>query len=223
MQEIRGFRQFTFFSMLSILIIISLQSTLAYESISVPPEQLEPEIVIELDTYSQELDTSPEVTEPFVQVSGEVTLVSQTPYVSINLSIDQTNNPWNCSVMPSNFDLNQINQSSMDIVVTVQAPAGLENGTEQIVTIKGTWSYIPDIPGVPSPDPVHGEIQPAHLNIITINESSIEPTENGNGEGDKKDDEDKGFLPGFEGAVIIMSILASLLIFAQWSKRRKNE
>ena len=43
-----------------------------------PPDQLEAQILIEFDEYNHEIDTSPSVKNPVVEIEGTVTLLSQT-------------------------------------------------------------------------------------------------------------------------------------------------
>ena len=107
-------------------------------------------------------------------------------------------------------------------MVTVNAPPGLKNGTEQRVTIIGMWSYIPESqPGLPTPEPIKGEISPVNLNVVAINESSDGPDNNGNGKDDKKDKDD-GFLPGFESVMVLTSTLIVIIVlFHLGNKRRK--
>jgi hypothetical protein len=181
----------------------------------------DPEIIIELDEYEAEIDTSPDVAYPLLEMEGEVSLLSSHPYVSVNLSISNINNPWNCSVEPNQFNLSTypVDQTIQSIVVFVNAPLGTENETEQRVTVVGSWSYIPEIPGVPNPQPVTGEIQAVHLDVTASNKTTDTP-DNGNGGNDKKkdDDDEKGFLPGFEGIFLIVGALL-IVVFIQ---SRKN-
>ncbi len=221
--RIWGVRRFFLFSIIALFLVSSSQFAFGNISKTLPPDQLDPEIIVELEKYNETIDTSPSISNPMVQVNGEVTLVSQHPYVSVNLSIDKTDNPWNCSVEPDKFNLTNfpVDQSSMDILVTVQSPPGLENGTEQRVTIIGTWSYIQDIPGIPSPEPITGGIEPTHLYIFTYNESSVDNQNgvNGDGKKDEKDEEgEEGFIPGFEAFFLIASIVVIILIFTRKKK-----
>jgi hypothetical protein len=186
-----------------------------FQNSSSPYQDPDPDIEIELDTYEQEIDTSPEVTEPMVQVEGEVVLQTQHPYVTINLTIDKTTSNWNCSVTPNKFNLSNypVDQSIQEILITIKAPKETKNGTTERFVLHGTWSYIPESP-LPTPDPISDEIEPVFLDITAKNE-----TINGDGisdDGDSKKsekEEDKGFLPGFEGILLVSIILIMLLIF----------
>jgi hypothetical protein len=194
-----------------------------FQNSSSPYQDPDPDIEIELDTYEQEIDTSPEVTEPMVQVEGEVVLQTQHPYVTINLTIDKTTSNWNCSVTPNKFNLSNypVDQSIQEILITIKAPKETKNGTTERFVLHGTWSYIPESP-LPTPDPISDEIEPVFLDITAKNFLDItakNETINGDGisdDGDSKKsekEEDKGFLPGFEGILLVSIILIMLLIF----------
>jgi hypothetical protein len=222
-EKSHSFLPLTVFISIVVLVLTSFTSTSSITTDTYPPDQLDAQIVVEFNEYNHEIDTSPLVVNPIVNIDGTVTLLSQTPYVDINLTIDETDNPWNCSVEPNQFTLSTIpvDDSVEEITVTVNAPAGLKNGTEQRVTIIGTWSYIPEVPGVPTPEPVAGEIVPTHLYVTTRNDSSPQPNGNGNGgeNGDDDESDDSGWLPGFEGILIITAAVFLILIFE--SRKRK--
>jgi hypothetical protein len=211
----------------AVLLFILISPTIpANDSILYPPEQQDPEVIIELETYETKVDTSPGEADPMIEVDGTVTLLSQHPFVSINISIDETVLIWNCSVEPTNFNLTTVPVSyiAQDIKVTVHAPAGEENGTQKVVTVKGTWSYIPEIPGIPAPDPVTGEIPPVTLTVETKNETENGKPNNGNGNGNGNGggNDDDEFQMGFEIPLVI-AVVVIVIIIVVFAKRRDKK
>ncbi len=194
---------------LTLFAIISLFLLIFTTSVSAQPPN-KPELKIDLDSYDEIIDTSPEVSEPMVQVTGRITLTSQTPiHVEINLT---TESAWSSMVVPSNFTLQVLTASDYkSITVTVRAPLGVENNTEQTVRVLGTWSYFQGVGG--------GEIEPVTLNLLAHNET--EEPDNGKNGDNGDDDGDKGFLPGFESSLILVGIFAVIFYIRIRRKQKK--
>ncbi len=184
---------------------------------ALPPRQLEPTVKIELDAYDKLIYTSSDIAEPTVHVGGIVLLDSEVPiFVNVQLSID---NDWNCTVEPSTFNLTVTTNrlTTQEINVTVIGPIGIENNTEHLVTIAGTYSFFP--PGIPVSETQ--PIEPVYLNLVSRN-----TTEEDNGDkpdGDDGDDsEDEGFLPGFDGISLITGAVLVIIILGSHKKKSKN-
>ena len=190
------------------------------DQVSEPGDQINPNVEIELDTYQAEINTTSQITDPTLQVTGMVILTTQHPYVNINLSVESTDALWNCSVIPNKFNLSNYptDRSTQEIEVLINAPAGTENGTEVTFTVHGTWSYIPDLPGIPKPQ--EGEIPPVYLLVTAKNETIDNNNNGGNGNG-KKDNgkDDGGFLPGFESLILIASISIIIIFYIRHRKQ----
>ena len=231
--KIKRNQEYIFYTKLQLSFIIVVLSFIllspiipANESVLSTPEQQNPEVIIELETYHIKVDTSPGETEPMVEVDGTVSLLSQHPFVSVNISIDETVLTWNCSVKPTHFNLTTIpvSYTVQDIKVTVHAPAGEENGTQKIVTVKGTWSYIPEISGIPAPEPISGEITPVQLTVETENETENGKPSNGNGNGNENgnDDDEGGFHMGIE-IILLIAVVVIVIIIVVFAKKRDKK
>jgi hypothetical protein len=198
---------YTFIISLLVLILIS----------SIIPAQTPPtmDITIELYSYNEPIDTSPEIDEPTVHVDGLVRLTSTTPmHIEVNLSIDDD---WTVIVEPANFTLNVpiTGMAEQPITVTIIAPLGIENNTEHYVSIGGTWSYIQGIGG--------GDLPPKELNLVAKNETS-EPNDNGNGHGDDGGvvDDDDSF-PMLEVGVVVIIIIIVVVIVVIYRRKKMFE
>jgi len=221
----------TFF-LIFLTILILLSSSIASSKCvnTIPIDPVDPAIIIELESYEVEIDTSPDITFPEQQLAGVVTLLSQTPYVSINLTIGNIIVPWNCTIEPDRFNLtiSSTGSTTQDIELTITSPPGLENGTEQQIIITGTWSYIPEIPGVPYPEPLHGSIGPVYFNATAINETSDNQNGDGDGDGDQDGgdgdaDDDKGAMLNYGVIAAIICIIVVILVLVRMRKRKKKE
>ncbi len=184
-------------------------------TISIPAPQ-PPTMEIWMELYSNEeiIDTSPDVTEPEVEVEGLVTLESRTPmHIEVNLTVQ---NDWNVTIEPANFTLNiqTTGLVTKTIKITVKAPLGIENNTEHLVRIGGTWSYFQGIGG--------GELEPVTLNLVAQN-SSMTSNDN-NHANDDEDDENNGVgvLEDFGTILLVAAIAFIIIILIIFVIRRKR-
>lgn len=190
-----------------LLITSSVSAQLLSEQLFAPPDQPEePTVTLELDEVKKTIDTSADIAEPVAQVTGTVIVKSQTPiYLNVNLTIESN---WNSTVAPNNFTVSIISltggEKSEVITVEVKAPLGIENGTEETVTVSGKWSYIEGLPG-------GGIIDYVDLKLTAQNTSKNSQDGDGNGDDKDKDDE-PGFLPGFEGIIVVICTLFVIIL-----------
>jgi hypothetical protein len=211
-------------SLLSIFFLISFSLQSSDEpSLVLGQGPTDPDIIIEFDDYEFQIDTSPEISEPELQVVGLVTLLSNHPFVSVNLTTSLTNEAWNVTVVPDKFNLSNYpsDQSMQEITVTVHAPGETENGTSGTVTIHGIWSYFPENGGIPSPFPDEGEIPSVHLEVTALNETSETNGDGTNGNGKTNDDkDDSGFTFDIYWIVIIAIIIVVIIIILMYKRKR---
>ena len=107
----------------------------------------------------------------------------------------------------SNFQY-YFNLTTEDILVTVQAPLNIVNGTTIFVTVGGTWSYINEL----TSDIYKDTIPDVEFDVVAYNTST---TQDGGDDGDDKDKDkkdEKSFLPGFEGILVLAAAIIVILI-----------
>ena len=208
------------FKIVNLTILVLITSLILFSSTCISteitsghsPEQLEPKVTIELDVTEEKINTSASITEPIAQVEGEVKLESNLPLqISVNLTVSSL---WNSTVIPHLFKLNITVQDhvSQDITITIKAPMGTEDETTQVVTIAGTYSYLSDI----TSQILEEEISPVQLTMTAENITTNQNGDNDNGNG--KDDDDNGS-PGFEGILLIASVMI-IIFFIYFKKKR---
>lgn len=198
----------------SIFILMS-GTVFSQNVVNVNPPNQQPTVSITMDKLSEDIDTSADVAEPMVDVTGKVTLESTVPMVvSVNLTLHSL---WNATVDPQHFNLTIPTTGSTDkvITVTVKAPLGIGNNTDQKITIAGTYSYINELTSVL----LENNISPVYVTIVAQN-STIETPNGGDGDGKSTDKNDEpSFLPGFESIFLIGSIIM-IIILIQTRKRK---
>jgi hypothetical protein len=206
---------------LSVIIVLMITISFLIMNVSAKPVQTldhnqipEPTIWLELVKVDEQIDTSAEIENPMVQVNGYLHVESQTPiHVEINLT---TESEWTSSIEPQNFTIQvATGLETKDITLTVTAPLGVENGTKQTIRLRGTWSYIS---GITQPK----EIQHVELQLEATNKTA-EPNGNGNNDDGGGKDEGKGFLPGFEGTLVVIGAMIAILLITNDVRKRRRK
>ena len=175
------------------------------------------EVYIELDYSERFINTSPDISQPRTQLTGNVTLNSRTPmHIEVNLTVDDD---WSVLIEPANFTLIVPIQglAIQDIIITIMAPLGIENNTEHMIQIDGTWSYIQGIGG-------------GILDSVTFKLISRNNTDQSNGNGNNHDGDNNGVEASddsfFEqygtGVLIAAVVLFIIIIFIILYRRRRD-
>ena len=156
------------FMILSIVVLMS-GTVFSQNAVNMNPPEQQPTVSVTMDKLSEDIDTSADVAEPMVEVTGKVTMESTGPMVvSVNLTLHSL---WNATVDPQQFNLTIPTTGSTDqvITVTVRAPLGIENNTDQKITISGTFSYINAITSAI----LEKNISPAYVTIVAQNSTCV--------------------------------------------------
>ena len=197
----------SFIVLLTIILLLTSSSISERSITTFPPNQI-PTVTLIFEEDEYKIDTSADISEPMVLIPGTVNVASSLPViVNVNLTIDAK---WNSLVAPQIFNITLTSppDTTEDILVTVQAPLNIVNGTTIFVTVGGTWSYINEL----TSDIYKDTIPDVEFDVVAYNTST---TQDGGDDGDDKDKDkkdEKSFLPGFEGILVLAAAIIVILI-----------